>query len=729
MSLRQLWKLLFGVTLISTGVLVGVSTPAEASGEASGGCVGDIVFALDVPVWSRSGYDHYRIPFGQPLPPGVWSVQVSSHDAYEGRSGTVQLHEQWQLTPWNHATFGPTTDLADGVEAASVIDNLGTLTNTTEILGVTVSHALPSTPNGTESVNADCVAFTSLGAPGGNVTASATTDCSIPGIAVDVLNNRSDPSQVEVGLDGPSPTEITVWLSPGESVQLDLAAADGDHRLRVAAAGIEIYSASHSVSCDQVPDPDPPVPPDPDPPVVPDPDPPVVPDPDPPVVPTDPQPDPPVVPGVPTQGPVPTPTGPAPAAAARFVPSFTASLECASTSIEVTINNAGALGGVADLVLVRSSVVEAVELGPFSSTTVVIELPDDVEGFTVELLLVASDGRILTAAVPVDCLAPARPAATVSTVCASHSVEVRIVNRGGEPAEIDVFVEQRSLVAEETLAAGAETTISIPIEGSSEVPVRVVTAGGTDLLRETVEVDCPEPVIEATLSVSCPSGEVQLVVRNLGDSTGVARVLIDGGEDHGLTPEPGEEVVLVRRIDIGSSAVVEVIDGHDVVVLREVVEAWVCDSDTGEGSGTGIPCASGQSVDDAWTPVSPDALVQTPCPDLSVRLVIDCVGQAVNVIVSNGSPDTRRLAISVGGIVIGDDLVVAPGGEAEIDLSRAVGERVLVGEQGVDRALVDILANCDTDTGSGAASVAGILVVLASLVTAVFTKFDPWIRI
>jgi hypothetical protein len=169
--LRQLWKLLSGVALLVTGFLLGASAPVGAT---TGGCAGDVVVALDVAVWSRPGHDTYGFTLNESLPPGEWAVTTSSSDAYTGRTNTRQDHEQWLLDITGHVVLGPTTDLADGVDAASVSDHLGVVSSASGISHFTVRHAVPSTPLGTESVTADCVAFTLVGPPTTTTTTTTT---------------------------------------------------------------------------------------------------------------------------------------------------------------------------------------------------------------------------------------------------------------------------------------------------------------------------------------------------------------------------------------------------------------------------------------------------------------------------------------------------------------------------------------------------------------------------
>lgn len=172
MKLRQLWKLLSGVALLVTGLLFGASAPAAGS---TGGCAGDVVVALDVAVWSRPGHDTYGFTLSEPLPPGEWTVGASSSDGYPGRTETVQSQEQWLVDITDHVVLGPTTDLADGVEYATVSETLGTFVSAGGVSHFTIRHAAPSTPVGANSVTADCLSFTRTSPP---VTTTSTTTTS-----------------------------------------------------------------------------------------------------------------------------------------------------------------------------------------------------------------------------------------------------------------------------------------------------------------------------------------------------------------------------------------------------------------------------------------------------------------------------------------------------------------------------------------------------------------------
>lgn len=172
MKLRQLWKLLSGVALLVTGLLFGVSAPAAAS---TGGCAGDVVVALDVAVWSRPGHDTYGFSLSAPLAPGEWAVATSSSDSYWGRSESSQSEEQWLLDITGHEVLGPTSDLVDGVESASVTDSLGSFVSETGVSHFTIRHTAESTPNGTNSVTADCVSFTLVPPPTTTTTTTTST--------------------------------------------------------------------------------------------------------------------------------------------------------------------------------------------------------------------------------------------------------------------------------------------------------------------------------------------------------------------------------------------------------------------------------------------------------------------------------------------------------------------------------------------------------------------------
>jgi len=171
-KLRQLWKLLSGVALLVTGLLLGAQAPAAGS---TGGCAGDVVVALDVAVWSRPGHDTHGFTLSEPLAPGKWRVRTSSSDEYTGRAESSQSQEQWLLDITDHEVLGPTSDLLDGVDAASTTDNLGTFRSSEGVNHFTVRHAATSTSDGTNSVTADCVSFTRVLPPTTTTTAAPTT--------------------------------------------------------------------------------------------------------------------------------------------------------------------------------------------------------------------------------------------------------------------------------------------------------------------------------------------------------------------------------------------------------------------------------------------------------------------------------------------------------------------------------------------------------------------------
>ena len=120
----QLWKSLSGVTVLATVLVLG--TPAPAASGGAEGCVGDVVVDFDVPVWSRPGHDTWPFVLPTPLPPGEWSVQVSSVDSYEGRASTSQPQEQWLLELVDHVTLGPTSDLAEAAQCGKTLVWVGT---------------------------------------------------------------------------------------------------------------------------------------------------------------------------------------------------------------------------------------------------------------------------------------------------------------------------------------------------------------------------------------------------------------------------------------------------------------------------------------------------------------------------------------------------------------------------------------------------------------------------
>lgn len=202
MKLRRLWKPLSGAALLVVGLLIGTSSPVVAS---TGGCAGDVVVTLDVPVWSRTGHDTYGFTLSQPLAAGEWLVGTSSSDAYVGRSASSQSQEQWLLDITDHVVLGPTSDLIDGVESTSATDSLGTFVSESGVSHFTIRHAAASTPNGTNSVTADCVSFTEVAVP------PTTT---VPTTTVPATTTVAPTTTVPDGTTTTLPVATTTTISP-----------------------------------------------------------------------------------------------------------------------------------------------------------------------------------------------------------------------------------------------------------------------------------------------------------------------------------------------------------------------------------------------------------------------------------------------------------------------------------------------------------------------------------
>jgi hypothetical protein len=475
-TLRRLWKLLSGATLLVSGLLIGDPPPVAAS---TGGCAGDVDVALDAAVWARPGHDTYEFTLSEPLAPGVWSVQAGSSDAYVGRSETFQAQEQWVLDIAGHTTLGPTTDLADGVEAASVVDDLGTVVSVDGIERFTVRHVGVSTPNGTDSVTAECVSFTLLESPGDGLSATPTVRCGAGEVEIQLDNDGSLDADY-VATIGSQVTSGT--LVPGAQVTVSADITGAVTAATVSGARGTILDVSLDTTC---PGPPPPTTTTTQPP------PPTTTQPPPPTTTQPPSTQPPTTQPPSTPPPVTplTPPVPVPALIRTSV-----LVDCAADEVLVLLGNAGDVGATVDVALPLSEVRSGIALDAGTITTSTLAIGDLNDGVTEVRVSDSVTGATYTReTIELACDDPPRPTATTVLDCVSSVLVVHLANQAGDPAQLTVVHERVEILAELELAAGEVAEVEIPLGDAASVPVRVIDADGNDVLRIDVANVCPRP--------------------------------------------------------------------------------------------------------------------------------------------------------------------------------------------------------------------------------------------
>lgn len=602
MTLRQLWKLLSGAALLVIGLLVGVSSPAAAT---TGGCAGDVVVALDVAVWSRSGHDTYGFTLSEPLPAGEWSVQAGSFDAYPGRSETSQDQEQWLLDITGHVVLGPTSDLADGVEAAAALDELGTFVSESGVTHFTVRHAAESTPKGTNSVTAQCVAFSVVDPPSSTTTTTTSTTTSTTTTTTSTLP--------------PVTTRPPTTLPPTTA---------------------------------------------------------------------------PPTPAPPTTAPpttVPPRTVPPPTTIPEkigVVLAASAVVDCAADQVVVLLGNQGDTGATVDVAVPRAGVTSGltVDAGAITTSTLAI---GDLAGISEIRVSDSTTGETLARAdLSVDCADPARPTATTILDCTADVLVVRLGNDAGDPATLTVLHERVTLVAEVTVAAGEAIEVEIPLAGAASVPVRVVDADGTDVLRTTIENVCPAPEPPDPDDDPDPPG--------------------DGPADDSLGPR-------VVRTDCD---IVEVTgtDRFDVVVELDGTVVL-------EGSAVGdteipvLPGAPTRVIVSEPNARSPDQVVEpdaSGCADVQVIVEPDCPSDSAAVSIRRTGVGRERFVVLVDGAVAGVLALEGTGtGRVPVALGDTPAELTVSRSMAAAPIVVGSIS-CTAEKGV-AGPIAGSLVVLAVL--------------
>ena len=143
----------------------GVWFGAPAAGAGVDHCTGDIVVPIDTKLRAHPSLDSVFIPLVSPIPRGEYRVTTFSSDIRSAPVVRIQEFEQWTVTLETSAgplaILGPTSDLEDLVEYASVADDLGRVTITDPVISLTARHVMSS--GGGQSVDAECVALTLVG--------------------------------------------------------------------------------------------------------------------------------------------------------------------------------------------------------------------------------------------------------------------------------------------------------------------------------------------------------------------------------------------------------------------------------------------------------------------------------------------------------------------------------------------------------------------------------------
>jgi hypothetical protein len=409
-----------------------------------------------------------------------------------------------------------------------------------------------------------------------------------------------------------------------------------------------------------------------------------------------------------------------------FVPELAVSVQCSGQTIEAAVGNAGDEPGEVTLAVARGPRASTAQVGVGATTVVSLPLPDGAEGSRADVILVTEDGTVLTQGLEVDCLAPAAPVATVAVDCAAGTVSIAIENTGGDRVVVRTFAEQVALLGSVDLGAGERAVYETEILGAA-VPVRVVAADGTDILRTEVEHGCTEPDVEASVSLACPAAEVELRLSNPTDEPRVVTVE-SGGEAITVSLPAGDEVVLARSLGTTPELVVRSRFG-DVLLDRSLADstcATLGDAGGDDGDGEPVPpgCETTSSATDEWVVVE-DGVVLV-CTGLQARLVLDCISGVGVVELGNGTEQSVTITVRADGTIVATP-VLAVDELANVVVADAAGARITA-ESAAER-LLDTSADCLVAVDRTAAVIAGLLVALLSIVAGVSARFDPWIRV
>ena len=708
-------------------------TPPEVPDPVpSGSCSGDHVATVGQRLDGRGPLPSSLVAtFGTEVPAGHYEIVVVTSDGYVGRASTNQTDEQ-VVVHLAESTFGPTTDLADGVET-TVRSSRGEVELSTPLSSFTVAHALPGV--GPNSVSVDCVSLTEL-TPTPEVEVSIDHTCALATLIVVDFLNPGVATSASISIDG-AVTELTVLA--GQTTSIAIPAAPGPRALVVKVADAVVLETTYEVVCSgggdepgggddpgsgggdgdggdggDVPRDGGDAPGDGD-------------------VPGDGG-------GVPGDGdgdgdgvggddaggggspgspgrdgaPREPAAGDRPLALAPlgFVPELTLSLECTGATLEATVANVGDTDGGVTLAVVPSASASSTQVASGTTTVVSLPLPESAEGTRAEVVLVADDGTVLTEALDVDCLAPADPVAEIGVDCTAGTVALTVDNLGGETIVVRAFAEQVAELGVDELVGGGSTTYEIAIDGAT-TPVRLVDASGRDLLREEIEHGCQQTDVEVGVSLVCPSGETLVRLTNTASESRTV-VIVDGEGRESVVLAGSEERTVSRRLTGDTTIRVESRFGD--VLLDERTDEWTCGS-----AATGV-CGPDSDGNASRTVDGGDL---DHCEGSSARLVLDCASGAGIVEVVNG-PQRAEILVRADGVVV-DERVVPADEVARFSVESAAGVRIIV-EQTNSR-LLDTTADCRRDPDRTATVVSALLVALMTLVAGVVARFDPWMRV
>ncbi|MEO0492394.1 MAG: hypothetical protein AAF081_03155 [Actinomycetota bacterium] len=743
---RQLLKLLSSAVVFVSALIGAASVPAAADGAWA--CGGEVNVGVDARlVADGSGPASVEVALPATLQPGVYAVRVKTVD--NGPVDLVELNEQVVVVAGG-STLGPTPDLDDTTAWVFSVVGVGQFEKTASTTSVTVRHAAvgASSP---EDVTVTCLGFTYVGPPTVVVDLTATpgTDCATGEVVVDLVNaGDSGVATVSVGGDV---QQVTVAM--GASARTVHALAEGTYPVTVEIHGTTVLTDSIQFTCDSDPgdggpgdggpgdggpgdggpgdggpddggsgdgDPDDGDPGDGDPDDGGsgdgDPD-----DGDPAGDPVDGGPgsgdggedgtpdDETPEPGVVVPLPVLTPD-------AVALLDLEIELACAAQAVDVRVANTGDLAGRATLALARSTTTTTVAVDPASSSQLRLPLPETFEGAEAEVVLVRDDGTVVSRSIDVDCLADADPVAEVIVDCAARELHVVVSNDGEEPTEVQIFEESVALVAQQRLAGGAAERATVPID-AAEIAVRVVTTDGTDVLRETVTPGCVETDVVPEFSLVCPSLELELQLENLVDDVRVA-VVAFGAEAQAVELVGGSTTTISRAVGTPVRLTVTSIFGD--LLLDEMIEPWSC----GDLADPAADCVASDTT--SWRLVEGDD--RPLCPDVTVRLVLDCLAGATMLEILNGTDERVVVETEVDGSPVGARTIAATQRE-RWDLTADPTSRVVVRRVQPAEVLLDARVGCAPDDDRTGAVLGGLLVALMSIVAAVVARFDPWMRV
>ncbi len=441
----------------------------------------------------------------------------------------------------------------------------------------------------------------------------------------------------------------------------------------------------------------------------------------------------------PTTPPPPTTASAPPAIARGPIPQLSASVDCRAGTIDATVVNAGDRSTTIDIFLVTESAETGIRLAPGESNSTAFDLPEASEGRVLQLVVSDQVGVADSTQLLIDCRQPAAVEVSIEVRCGADSIGVDLVNRGQEAATVDVLVERSGRIAQVSLDGGGSATVDIDTNGVDSVPLRLVSADGVDILRQSISVDCPRPNLGSTATVSCVSGEILVTVWNQGDASVSFDVVAGRDSVANVDLGPGSVVVVGFPLPEGSTATpLRLLDAGGVDLHHSEVEnsceatpaelqapctsVVVANPATGESdlltvAAPGGPWAANASGTLIEGSDGPSLVADRSCAVPAAEFTVDCPAGAAQVDLSNSGSISSRLLVLVDDRPGDSGFDLAPGTSRSVTLDIDGAREVSVIEAGRAEALAAVSLDCSRGEAGAAASAAQTVLAVSILGT------------